>query len=90
VKPHRHVLLTLEQSFVGERRYSGTSSANRGDERLAPWYPTALRADWQFHRAWVLFARVENLFERPGWDFPGYPMAGRQYFIGLSTGERAL
>jgi outer membrane cobalamin receptor len=90
VKPRPHVLLSLEQSYVGERRFSGTSAANRGDERLKPWYPTALRADWQFGCGWTLFAREENLFERPGWDFPGYPMAGRQYFLGISAGERLL
>ena len=90
VKPHQRVLLSLEQSYVGARRYSGTSAANRGDEWLNHWFPTAVRGDWQFRPGWVVFARVENLLERAGWDFPGYPLPGRQFYLGISTGEKPL
>jgi outer membrane cobalamin receptor len=90
VKPVRDLLLSLEQSYIGARRYSGTSDLNRGDETLRPWYPTALRADLQLARGWILFSRVENVFDRAGWDFPGYPLPGRQFFLGISAGEKPL
>ena len=68
VKPHQRVLLSLEQSYVGARRYSGTSAANRGDEWLTM-VPTA--RGLQFRPGW--WCRPRNL--RPGWDF-GYPLPG--------------
>lgn len=90
VKPVKTVLATAELNYVGERRYSGVSDANRGDPRLAPWWPVTLRVDGQVARRWIAFAKVDNVLDRGGEDFPGYPLPGRTFTAGVSYGERGI
>lgn len=87
----------VEETALARRRYSSPDSVDgTGEDYLRPLFLTALRLEWNFGEglsgkgngstSHQLFLRINNLFDRAGWDYPGYPMPGRTFWVGYVFG----
>ena len=81
---HPKVGVTAQEQFIGKRFVSST-----GVSSVDPFIQTIIRLDAQVAGG-VLFFKVANLFDVGGFENPGFPFAGRSYWLGYTLGSATL
>lgn len=73
--------LTLQEQFTGKRFVSATTA-----DTVSPFIQTIARLDARLGEG-VLFFKISNLFDTGAYDYPGFPVPGRSFWLGYSIGS---
>lgn len=88
ITPFEKLQLSLDTNYLSRRRYSSPADSFHGEDYLKPVLTTSVRVDYRWAPKHAAMMRVSNLFDVSGLDAPGYPMAGRAFWLGYSYGVR--
>jgi hypothetical protein len=79
VSPTNTFTFSLQEQYLGSRKVSVTEPSYR----LSPYYQTHLRIDIR-SGVGEFFFKINNVFEKSGFETPGFPFQGRSYWVGYT------